>query len=170
VAGLRGERQRAEIAWAAGLALEPGNPDIRANLAALHLDRGVWQRARELVDETLALAPGHAHALRLDGRIRAEHEVRLACDGCGRTWWAPRELSPQPGFRARGEPPGDAPAGRCEGCGKLYCVACASAHVVGDRLTCASCGGRLKLSDDALRWLFSRSIARAAPPSGGGAC
>jgi tetratricopeptide (TPR) repeat protein len=160
VAGLRGERQRAEIAWAAGLALEPGNTDIRANLAAMHLDRGSWQRARELVDEVLALAPAHAHAVRLDERIKAVHESRRDCDGCGRTWWVPRELPPQPGFQARGEPPGDAPAGRCERCGKLYCVACASAHVVEGRLTCADCGGRLKLSDDALRWLFNRSVGR----------
>jgi tetratricopeptide (TPR) repeat protein len=160
VAGLRGERQRAEIAWAAGLALEPGNVDIRANLAAMHLDRGSWQRARELVDEALALAPAHPHAVRLDARIKAAHESRYECDGCGRTWWAPRELPPQPGFQARGEPPADAPAGRCGKCGRLYCVACASAHVVEGRLTCAECGGRLKLSDDALRWLFNRSIAR----------
>jgi len=160
VAGLRGERQRAEIAWAAGLSLEPGNVDIRANLAAMHLDRGSWQRARELVDEALARAPGHAHALRLDERIKAAHEQRLACDGCGRTWWVPRELPPQPGFQARGEPPGDAPAGRCPQCGKLYCVACAEAHVIEGRLTCAACGGRLKLSDDALRWLFTRIADR----------
>jgi tetratricopeptide (TPR) repeat protein len=164
VAGLRGERQRAELAWAAGLALEPGNPDIRANLAAQHLDRGNWQRARELVDETLAIAPGHTHARRLDARIHEVHEHRHECDGCGRVWWAPRELPPQPGFRARGEPPGDAPAGRCPECGKLYCVACASAHVVDGRLTCAACGGRLKLSDDELRWLFARSIARDRRP------
>ncbi|MCX7028985.1 MAG: tetratricopeptide repeat protein [Spirochaetes bacterium] len=160
VAGLRGERQRAMIAWAAGLALDPGSPDIRANLAAMHLDRGNWQRARELVDEALTLAPAHAHAARLDARIKAAHESRCDCDGCGRTWWAPRELPPQPGFQARGEPPGDAPAGRCERCGRLYCVACASAHVVDGRLTCADCGGRLKLSDDALRWLFNRSVGR----------
>ncbi len=164
VSGLRGERQRAELAWAAGLALEPGNPDIRANLAALHLDRGSWQRSRELVDETLALAPGHAHARRLDARIRETYERRYDCDGCGRAWWAPRELPPQPGFRARGEPPGDAPAGRCAECGKLYCVTCASAHVVDGRLTCAACGGRLKLSDDALRWLFARSVERERRP------
>jgi len=166
VAGLRGERQRAELAWAAGLALEPRNVDIRANLAAMHLDRGSWQRARELGDEALAIDPAHAHARRRDGRIKSAHETRLACDGCGRTWWAPRELAPQPGFTARGEPPGDAPAGRCERCGKLYCVACASAHVVEDRLTCADCGGRLKLSDDALRWLFHRSVDAEAGRGG----
>lgn len=160
VAGLRGERQRAEVAWAAGLALEPNNVDIRANLAAMHLERGSWQRARELVDEALGIDPAHAHALRLDRRIKDAHERRLACDGCGRVWWAPRELPPQPGFQAHGEPPGDAPAGRCERCGKLYCVACASAHVVEGRLTCAGCGGRLKLSDDALRWLFTRRVER----------
>jgi hypothetical protein len=43
-------------------------------------------------------------------------------------------------------------------------VACASAHVVEGRLTCAGCGGRLKLSDDALRWLFNRVVERAGPP------
>lgn len=160
VAVVRGERRRAEVAWAAGLALEPRNVDIRANLAAMHLERGAWQRARELVDEALQIDPAHAHALRLDRRIKDAHERRFACDGCGRLWWAPRELPPQPGFQARGEPPAEAPAGRCERCGKLYCVACASAHVVESRLTCAGCGGRLKLSDDALRWLFTRSVER----------
>jgi len=161
VAALRGERHRAELAWATGLSLDPGNPDIRANLAAQHLEHGSWQRSRELVDEVLRDRPDHDHARRLAERIRAQHERSLACSGCGRTWWVPRELGPQPSLTIRGEPPGEAPAGRCVNCGRLYCVACASAHVVESRLTCAACGGQLRLSDDALRWLLASALPRS---------
>jgi hypothetical protein len=108
----------------------------------------------------LSAVPGHARAQRLLERIRAERELVISCAACGRQWWVEKDLPPQPPLRVRGEPPGDAPAGRCPSCGKVYCVSCASAHVREMRFFCPDCDVNLKLSEDALKWLLSRSLAR----------
>jgi tetratricopeptide (TPR) repeat protein len=169
VAVLKGERARAEAAYTAGLALDGANPEIAVNLALLHRERGNHGKAKELVLAVLAAAPGHARAQRLLDRLRADREVMISCATCGRPWWVERELPPQPPLRIRGEPPGDAPAGRCPRCAKVYCVSCATAHVRDMRFFCPDCDVNLKMSDDALRWLLSRSLERApggdaAPP------
>jgi predicted RNA-binding Zn-ribbon protein involved in translation (DUF1610 family) len=106
----------------------------------------------------LSRHPGHARVKPLLERIRAEHEERLSCATCGREWWVPRELPPQPSIRIRGEPPADAPAGRCPQCGKIYCVGCASAHLRDMRFVCPDCGELLKLNEDSLKWLLAKSI------------
>ena len=162
VAALKGERARAEAAYRAGLAREPANPDIAVNLALLSLEKGDWRAAGQAAGAVLAREPVHARALALRERIRAQHETRLECASCGREWWAPRDLPLQPGLTVRGEPPADAPAGRCPSCGLVYCVGCASGHVRESRFFCPGCGQFLKLSDHALRWLLVQSI-EAAP-------
>ncbi len=88
----------------------------------------------------------------------------------GREWWAPKDLPPQPGLMVRGEPPADAPAGRCPVCKKVFCVGCASAHLRESRFYCPDCGEHLKLSDDSLRWLLARRLGqeKPAPPTHGG--
>ncbi len=160
----KGEYQRAELAYAAGLAIEPANPEISANLAMLHLDRGRYPMARELLEEVLAKHPGHAKTAALLERLRARYETPFSCSVCGRTWWVPKDLPPQPSLTVRGDPPGEAPAGRCPKCGKIYCVSCASAHLRDMRFHCADCGEPLKLSDNALR-----SIMNGFLEKGGGA-
>jgi tetratricopeptide (TPR) repeat protein len=163
VAAAKGERLRAELAFAAGLEREPGNPDIAVNLALLHRERGNHEKAKEVLLAVLSAKPGHARAASLLARIREEREQRLACASCGREWWAPKELPPQSGIRVRGEPPGEAPAGRCPSCGKVYCVACASAHLLDKRFQCPDCNEALKLSDDPLKWLLARFVAGPNP-------
>ncbi len=158
VAALKGERLRAEVAYNAGLDMDPGNPDLTLNLALLQKERGKIDEARELVSRLLAIRPDHVRARVLLDRIRAERETRLACAACGREWWVPRDLPPQPAIRVRGEPPADAPAGRCPRCGKLYCVGCASEHLRDMRFVCPDCDEVLKLSEDALKWLLERAI------------
>ena len=158
VAALKGERARAELAYSAGLERDPGNPDISVNLALLHRERGKHDAARDLLLEVLAAHPGHARARTLLDRIRAEREQKIACATCGREWWVPRELPPQPPLHVRGEPPAEAPAGRCPACRKVYCVGCASAHVKEMRFFCPDDGEYLRLSDDSLKWLFARAI------------
>jgi DNA-directed RNA polymerase subunit RPC12/RpoP len=113
------------------------------------------------VEAVLARSPSHARALALRGRLRAQHQQRLECSTCGREWWAPKDLPPQPGLTVRGEPPAEAPAGRCPSCGSLYCVGCASQHVRESRFFCPGCGQTLRLSDGALRWLLVRAIEGA---------
>jgi len=114
----------------------------------------------------IAAHAGHPRAARVLERARAQHETLISCAQCGRQWWAPKSLPPQPGLKVRGEPPGNAPAGRCPSCGKVYCVSCASANVREMRFVCADCGENLKLSEDSLKWLLVQAI-EAAPPADG---
>jgi Flp pilus assembly protein TadD len=158
VAILKGERARAELAFNAGLAIDPGSPELLVNLAMLQKEKGNHEKAREMLLSVLSAAPGHALARKLLERIRDEHERRLACGICAREWWVPRDLPAQPTFQVRGEPPAEAPAGRCPKCGKVYCIGCASTHVKDMRFFCPDCGDFLKLSDDALKWLVARYI------------
>ena len=162
VAALKGERARAELSYSEGLRLDPGNPDISVNLALLLRERGRHSEARDLLLSVLSDHPGHARAGSLLERIRAEHEQRIVCAVCGREWWAPRDLPPQPPMRVRGEPPADAPAGRCPSCRKVYCVGCASAHLREMRFFCPDDGEFLNLSDDPLKWLLARALESAS--------
>jgi tetratricopeptide (TPR) repeat protein len=169
VAVLKGELIRAEMAYTAGLGLEAGNMDLKINLAMLHLQKNDYGKAKEMLESVIAANAGHPRAERVLERARAQHETLVSCAACGRQWWAPKSLPPQPGLKVRGEPPGDAPAGRCPACGKVYCVSCASANVKDMRFLCADCGENLKLSEDSLKWLLARAID-AAPrqaPEGG---
>ena len=165
VAVLKGERARAEEAYLAGLARDPGNPDLSVNLAMLHRERGNFDKARDVLLSVLSSTPGHARARQLLERIRDEREQKLVCDGCGREWWVPRSLPPQPAIRVRGEPPAGAPAGRCPKCGKLYCIACAAAHVREMRFYCPHDDEYLKLSEDQLKWLLARFVERESAAS-----
>ena len=158
VAALKGERARAELAYSAGLQREPGNPDISVNLALLQRERGRHDAARDLLLSVLSAHPGHARARLLLDRIRAEHEERIQCATCGREWWVPRDIGPQPALRVRGEPPAEAPAGRCPACRKVYCVGCASTHLREMRFYCPDEGEYLRLSDDSLKWLLARAL------------
>jgi tetratricopeptide (TPR) repeat protein len=172
VAVLKGESARAELAFTAGLGLDPDDPELKVSLALLQLERGRYGEGKALLESALAAPPGHPRArqgrerarLALD-RLRAEREQRLCCSRCGREWWAPKDLSPQQGFTVRGEPPGEAPAGMCPRCGKTLCVRCASEHVRDQRFRCPECGEPLKLSTDALKWLFARGLEGTGGPS-----
>jgi tetratricopeptide (TPR) repeat protein len=158
VAALKGERARAELSYSEALRLRPGDPDITVNLALLLRERGRHDEARDLLLSVLSACPAHTRARSLVDRIREEREQRIACATCGREWWAPRELPPQPSLRVRGELPAEAPAGRCPACRKVYCVGCASAHLREMRFYCPDDGEHLRLSDDQLKWLFSRAL------------
>ena len=165
VAVLKGEPSRAEAAFAAALGLEPENPDLMVSLANLRAGKGDTAQARSLLERAAAAHPGHERARRALDRFRAEHERALSCAACARQWRVPKDLPPQPPLVVRGEPPADAPAGRCPRCGKVLCVACASAHLRGARFHCPDCGEPLKLSDDALRWILSRRVEEAGTRS-----
>ena len=169
VAVLKGERARAELAFSTGLARDPGNPEIAVNLALLHRERGRYEEAVDLLRDVLSSHPGHARARSLRDRIRTEREMRLECAVCGREWWVPKELPPQPALRIQGEPPADAPAGRCPTCSRVYCVGCASANVREMRFFCPEDGEFLRLSEDSLKWLLQRSLERASPSAGSSA-
>jgi len=160
----KNEHERARLAFEEALKLEPGNRDVELNLVSLHLDQGHYQEATELLARLLQADGQDARALELQARLRERFETLLACHACGRQWWVPREVSPQPGFSVRGEPPGEAPAGRCASCGRLYCIACASAHVEGQRLMCPECREPLRISEEPLKYLLLRYVEVEEPP------
>jgi len=164
VAVLKGELIRAEMAYAAGLRIQPRNPDLQVNLAMLYLQKNEYGKAKEILQGVLASTPGHPRAARVLDRARAQRETLVSCAQCGRQWWAPKDLPSQPGLKIRGEPPGDAPAGRCPTCGRVSCVACASAHIRDMHFFCEYCGENLKLSEDSLKWLLARAIEAAPVP------
>ncbi len=155
---VQGERGRAELSLKAGLELDPRNSDLRVNLGRLYLERGDVERARAIVAALLEEEPGNEKALRVRESIRKGWETELSCAGCGRSWWLPREVPPQPALRLHGEPPADCPAGRCTACGRVYCIGCASQAAADGRMRCAACGGPLKLDDDHLRYLVLRYV------------
>ncbi len=152
---------RAELAYQEALSKDPGNPEVTLNLASLYLAQGGYAKARETLAPVLQQHPELPRARELERRIRQTFEQELSCAGCDRRWWVPRELPPQSAFKVRGEPPGEAPAGRCANCGKLYCIACASPHVQEGQLLCPGCGGKLRLAEDALKYLFLRCLPDA---------
>ena len=104
VAILKGERARAELAFNAGLAIDPRSPELLVNLAMLQKEKGNHEKAREMLHSVLSAAPGHALARKLLERIRDEFERRLACGICGREWWVPGTSRPSRLSRFGGSP------------------------------------------------------------------
>ena len=149
---------RAELAYQEALSKDPGNPEVTLNLVSLYLAQGGYAKARETLAPVLERSPSCPAPWSWQRRLRETFEQELACAGCDRRWWVPREVPPQSAFKVRGEPPGEAPAGRCAACGKLYCIACAGPHAREGQLLCPACGGRLRLADDALKHLFLRYL------------
>jgi len=158
LAAVQREFERARLAYQEGLKLDPANPELGLNLLSLHIELGEEAPAREQLAAVLAREPVPPRALELERRLREKFEIRLACAGCGREWWVPREVPPQPAFLLRGEPPAEAPAGRCEACGRLYCVGCAAAHAREGHLYCPGCGQRRRLKEEPLKLLLLRYV------------
>ena len=158
VALIQGEYRRAEMALQRGLELEPENQDLHVNLACVYLARKDEENARKAIERILSRDPENQAAQKLRERMRKELEEELECAGCGRSWWVPRLVEPQPALRIVGEPPDECPAGMCSDCGKTYCIQCAKTHLRDSRFVCPDCDSFLKLSDDRLKLLVSRYI------------
>ncbi len=155
---IKREWVRAEIAFREGLALDPENASIKCNLASLFIDRNDYAKAKQYVSEVLSKEPANTEALKIHERLKSSFEVRLACSSCGREWWAPKNIPPQGTVKLVGEPPADAPAGKCGKCGKILCVSCAEAHVKDSRFTCPDCGELLRLNDDWIKFILMEKI------------
>ncbi len=162
LAMVKGEYPRAETAYREALRLEPDNREYPLNLAELYCQLGRWHHAADILaqSQTLADSPrGRRLAQRIDNALYRN----IRCAECGRSWRVPRNLSPQPPLRLHGEPAHDLPAGSCEQCGLTYCVGCAQKYLRNSRFHCGSCGSRLTLADDALKYLFKRDSIDKRP-------
>jgi tetratricopeptide (TPR) repeat protein len=155
IARLKGEYLRAETAYESALDLDETNYAALINLADLQAHRGKFAEARAALDR-LPRDRYTPRALRLEERLKKELEEQLSCDSCDRNWSVPRNLPDQGPLRLRGEVPDEAPAGRCEDCGFLLCVGCAKPYLSDGRFICPECGGKLKLSDNSLRYLLKK--------------
>lgn len=131
--------------------------DLEANLADLFLQWYRFDHARTTIQRLSehTAAPRVEHLKR---RLRSATEVGFSCASCGRTWWAPKVVDVPSLVRLHGEPPHDSPAGRCERCGKVYCVGCAMEHLRGDRFVCPDCDEYLKLNNDQLKYLVLKAV------------
>jgi len=158
LAVVTGEFERARLAYLEGLKLEEDNREIKLNLLSLYIETDKVEEARELLDEMKGWADPPERWRHLRDRFQDQFEELLACSACGRQWRVPKQLPPQPAFTIRGEPPGEAPAGRCEQCGQLYCIACASEWVENGKLMCPNCNNRLRLNDDSLKYLLLQYV------------
>ncbi len=160
IARIKGDLTRAEIAYRQGLELYPEDTDLMLNLAALYVEWFKYEKAKPLVSTVLAKT-NLARASVLLEKIRAATEKRLVCSMCGKEWWVPKNIDPQPPLRIHGEPPGDSPAGSCPECGKVYCVSCMVDYVEESRFVCPHCRVPLKLSDDYLKYLVKSFLEKA---------
>jgi tetratricopeptide (TPR) repeat protein len=160
LARLMGEFPRAEASYREGLEREPGYADLLYHLADLYLERRMYDRARETA-KGLEEVEDSERPAGLLLRIRNATEELIRCASCEREWWVPQNLGPQPAIRLYGEPPGDAPAGKCPSCGRVYCVGCASEHVRDSRFVCPQCDEFLRLSEDSLKYLLDMRVRDA---------
>jgi tetratricopeptide (TPR) repeat protein len=151
---------RAEIAFREGLEKDPDNCQLLINLSSLYLDRLDYAKAKENIEKVLQREPENKEAQRILMRIRQKSEVDLHCAACGRIWWVPKNIPIQSLGKIYGEPPADAPAGKCEKCGKIFCVGCAQEHLRENRFFCPDCNEFLKLSDDNLKFLLIERIKK----------
>jgi tetratricopeptide (TPR) repeat protein len=158
LAVVTGELERARLAYLEGLKLEEDNREIKLNLLCLYIQTDKVEEARKLLAEMEGWENPPERYEQLQDRFRERFEELLECAGCGRQWRVPKRLPPQPSFTIRGEPPGEAPAGRCERCKRLYCIACASEWVEDGRLMCPECHTRLRLNDDSVKYLMLQYI------------
>jgi tetratricopeptide (TPR) repeat protein len=157
LARLKGEYSRTERAYRQALAGDPENGEIRLNFADFLIELHRYEEASVLLRESKATVET-SRGDRLRESIRNGLEITLSCAGCEREWRVPRVIEPQERFTLRGEPPAEAPAGRCVDCGRVYCIGCAMDHARDNRPVCLHCGGALKLNDDHLKFLIDRIV------------
>lgn len=157
IAKRKGEYQRALAALREAVRKDPESRVFLEALARHYLFLGDLPaaKAEALKLKALEVQTGMAETRgdQILEEVRTGLEDSIECFSCGRKWYFPRNLEEQPPVKLIGEPRPESPAGRCNLCGKVYCVACASSCIVDNRFTCRECGGILKLPDKELRYL-----------------
>jgi tetratricopeptide (TPR) repeat protein len=159
-----GEYERAEACFRAGVQADPDDPWCRLDTAELHMMREHYSKSEELLDllEKDPVAGRNPEVLQqldsLRSRLKSVGGRSFSCDGCGRSWWVPKDLADPGQLRIRGETPHQAPAGKCPSCGSVFCVACAIEHLHEGRFHCSQCKVPLKLSEPELRMALLRML------------
>ena len=94
--GLRNAPVEAQIyyrplALVEALKIEPTNPDLKYNLASHYYFMGAWEEVIDMLDGSI-----DDRSVTLRDRAVSASRRRIECAGCGREWWAPRDIATQP--------------------------------------------------------------------------
>ena len=173
LAEMKGERARAEAVLLAGAEDFPDDDGLSLDLASVYLMAGKPSKAMKIAAE-LRKRGRAGLAESVEREIKEKGSCSISCDACGREWLVPKDMPPQARLVLAARPPDDMPAGKCEQCGKIYCIGCAKPYLdESGRFHCGTCGGLLKLKDSGVIWLLSswkkeddarKKAARASPP------
>lgn len=162
VAFRKGEYKRADASFIEAIKLEPENFRILLNYGDFLFTRLDYKGAGAIAEKVLAVSGkdepkvceidrGDAGALLK--KIKTALNNRHECSGCGREWWVLKDIPIIDVVKLHGEPDGESPAGKCNKCGKVYCVECSVDHIRDNRFVCPDCNEYLKLSENYLKYL-----------------
>lgn len=153
LASLKGEYGRAEAAYRQALEIDGNFSDAVCNLTELLLSRDRLNDA-DMVIMTLDEKAAGERGCALKEQVFRKRMRVFNCSSCGREWVVPKKIGEQGALKLVGEPPDDMPAGKCSGCGNIYCIGCAKEKLIDGRFYCASCGEPLKLTEEWMRYLY----------------
>ena len=162
VAFRKGEYKRAETSFLEAVKLDPGNFRIQLNYGDFLFTRLDYKGVSMIAERVLAAFDKNGSilrnkeyddALQLLAKVKTALNEKYECSACGRVWWVPKNIPTIDVVRLHGEPDGESPAGRCNSCGKVYCVECAMGHIKDSRFVCPDCDEHLKLSENYLKYL-----------------
>lgn len=160
VAFRKGEYKRAEASFLEAIKLEPENSRILLNYGDFLYTRLNYSAVEKIAEKVIAMSKKRRiniidieNAESLLGKVKTALNSRYECSSCGHEWWVPKNIPGIDVVRLHGEPDGESPAGKCNSCGKVYCVKCAVDNIKNSRFVCPDCDEYLKLSENYLKYL-----------------
>jgi len=156
---IKGEHLRAEEIFKKGMEEYPQDSDVALNYGELLFQRGRCDEAAAIADRVLKSGES-PRAEKLKNRVFEKTHVVLSCATCDRTWTVKKDIPAQGVLKLVGDPPEEAPAGKCPSCGKIYCIGCEKDYLEDSRFICPECGENLKLSDDHLKFILKTFLSK----------
>ncbi|MEA1910050.1 MAG: tetratricopeptide repeat protein [Spirochaetota bacterium] len=168
VAFRKGEYKRAETSFLEAIKLEPENSRILLNYGDFLFTRLNYSAVEKIAEKVIVMSKKRRvksadieNAEILLKKVKTVLNSRYECSICGTEWWVPNNIPIIDVVRLHGEPDGDSPAGKCNSCGKVYCVKCAVNNIKNSRFVCPDCDEYLKLSENYLKYLAMEYVKKA---------
>ncbi len=169
VAFRKGEYQRAEASFMEAIKIEPENSRILLNYGDFLFTRLNYSAVEKIAEKVIAMSKKRRinivdieNAESLIKKVKTALNSRYECSTCGNEWWVPKNIPIIDVVRLHGEPDGESPAGKCNSCGKVYCVKCAVDNIKNSRFVCPDCDEYLKLSENYLKYLAMAYVKNRA--------